>query len=287
MTNYRKILVPTDFSNESLAALQHAVLMAGVTEAEITLLHVMETYDYNAVLDNLGMDYKDVIRKGIESKLQEILDQHPDWDHLTITPRLEAGKVHRVIHRISSEEDMDLVVMGTHGASGIGDVEKMVLGSNAYRVVNGTPVPVLTIRDAKKPARLERIILPLDISKKTTQKVRTAIDLAKRFNASIYIVAIIEFFDDFNPNVDRIPKELEMVEHQVRAAGVECTAAQIKYQDVAKGVIQYGEQVRGDLIVIMTRQENLLEEWILGSHARKIVSQSPIPVLSVRPAKAN
>lgn len=281
----QKILVPTDFSNESLTALDHAALFANAFSAEVVLLHVVESYAYNAVLDNLGTTYQEIVGKGIEEKLQQLLVDRKSLAGLAVQTRLEEGKVHRVIHRLAEEEGFDLIVMGTHGASGIGHLEKMVLGSNAYRTMNSSPIPVLTVRDTQKPPRLERIVLPLDITKQTTNKVKMAIDLAKLFQASIYIVAITEFLDDFNPNIDRVPKELEEVEHRVHAAGIACTAAQIKYKDVAKGVISYAENVRGDLIVIMTRQENLLEELILGSHARKIVSQSHVPVLSVRPQK--
>lgn len=281
----QKILVPTDFSNESLTALDHAALFAHTYDAEIVLLHVVETYEFNAVLDNLGTSYEEIVKKGIEEKIQQLITERDNLKGVTISSRIESGKVHRKVLAVAEELSADLIVMGTHGASGIGHLEKMVLGSNAYRIVNGSSIPVLTIRDANKKPRVERIILPLDITKKTMQKVKTAIDIAKKFKAHIYIVAITEFLDDFNPNIDRIPKELEAVEHRVNAAGIECTAAEIKYRDVAKGVIGYAENVRGDLIVIMTRQENLIEELILGSHARKIVSQSHVPVLSVRPQK--
>lgn len=281
----QKILVPTDFSNESLTALDHAARFAHTYDAEIILLHVVETYEFNAVLDNLGTSYEEIVKKGIEDKIQQLITERDNLKGITISSRIESGKVHRKVLAVADEISADLIVMGTHGASGIGHLEKMVLGSNAYRIVNGSSIPVLTIRDANKKPRVERIILPLDITKKTMQKVKTAIDIAKKFNAHIYIVAITEFLDDFNPNIDRIPKELEAVEHRVNAAGIACTAAEIKYRDVAKGVIGYAENVRGDLIVIMTRQENLIEELILGSHARKIVSQSHVPVLSVRPQK--
>lgn len=283
--NVQRILVPTDFSNESLAALDHAALFAKALQSEIVLLHVLETYEYNAVLDNLGTSYKEIVGKGIEEKLSNLIAERPSLEGVEVSIRMEEGKVHRVIHSLSEQEDFDLIVMGTHGASGVSHLEKMVLGSNAYRIMNSSPIPVLTIRDAQKQPRVERIVLPLDISKRTTRKVKVAIELAKLFKASVYIVAITEFLDDFNPNIDRVPKELEEVEHRVRAAGLECTAAQIKYKDVAKGVISYAENVRGDLIIIMTRQENIIEELILGSHARKIISQSHVPVLSVRPEK--
>lgn len=280
----QRILLPTDFSDESLTAMRHAAMYARQFDAELVVLHVLETYAYNAVLDNLGTSYQEIVGKGIEEKLWSLITDQEDMVDLSIQVRIEEGKVHRVIRAVAEEEDISLIVMGTHGASGAGHLDKMVLGSNAYRVMNSSTVPVLTIRNAQKHARVERIVLPLDITKKTTLKVNAAIDMAKKFGASIYLVAITEFFDDFNPKIDRVPKALEEVEHRISAAGISCSAAQIKYKDVAKGVIDYADEVRADLIIIMTRQETILEEWLLGSHARKIISQSTVPVLSLRPA---
>lgn len=283
MQPIRKILVPTDFSQESIAALTFAALFARAFKAEITLLHIMESYEHNTVLDNLGVSMTDVLREGIEKKLDELISEHTLLQEVNLTTRIEQGKVHRVVHDIVEDDAFDLVVMGTHGASGIRDFEKFVLGSNAYRIVNTSKVPVITIRNPERSKRIERIVLPLDITKQTTQKVDFAIELAKTFHANIQIVALTEFLDDFNPNIDRLPKELMAVEEKVQAAGIDCTAVYIKYKDVAKGVVEFTDNVRGDLIVIMTRQENIIEEWLIGSHARKIIGQSQVPVLSVRP----
>lgn len=287
MNQFRKILVPTDFSAESMAALNYAGLFATTFKAEIILLHVLETYEYNAVLDNLGVKYEDVVKQGVEEKLKGIISGNKVLAKATIRTLLLSGKVHRVIHQVAREEGADLIVMGTHGASGVGDLEKFMLGSNAYRTVNGSQIPVLTVRHPDKAKKIERIILPLDITKQTTQKVDFAIEIAKRFKARIYVVSVTEFLDDFNPQINKIPLELEQVEAKLNEAGVENVIGEMRYRDVAKGILEFAAETQGDLILIMTRQETLFGELIVGSHARKIINQSELPVLSIQPRKKN
>lgn len=285
MIQFSNILVPTDFSENSLGALKYAAFVAKAFNAKLHVLHVLETYEFNTTLKNLGVSYEEVVQQGIQQKLEELQSREATLQGLEMETHLRKGKVHRVVSNMVEENNIDLVVMGTHGASGLGDLEKYVLGSNAYRTVHTSKVPVLTIRDPKRIRPIERILLPVDITKSTTQKVGMAIEWAKKFDARIDVIAVTEFLDDFNPQIDRVPEELEAVEAAITKAGVDCQVASIKYKDVVNGVIEYGEQVRADLMVIMTRQENLLNELVLGSHARKVISESPIPVLSVRPGK--
>lgn len=285
MIELKKILVPTDFSAVALSALLTAGKLAKQAQAEVVALHAIETYDYNTTLENLGITYKEVLSQTVKKKMEELIEKNEELQDIKISHQMESGKTHKVINQIAQEENCDLIVMGTHGASGIGHIEKFVLGSNAYRVVNSSKLPVLTIRRDQPISAISTILLPLDLSKNTTQKVNTAISIAKLFNASIHAITVTEFFDDFNPKIDSMDTKLGKVEEEITNAGIDCTIASIQHKDVAAGVMDYANENAADLIVIMTRQESIINEFFLGSHSRKVIGQSQIPVLSLRPGK--
>jgi nucleotide-binding universal stress UspA family protein len=285
MAEINKILVPTDFSEGSLGALYHAATIAKTFDASIILIHIVESYSQNTTLKDLGLDYSDILKKGIEQKLSELAKSHNSLNNLQIKTKIEEGKVHRVIRKMVDELNIDLVVMGTHGATGVSEIDKFVLGSNAYRTVNASKVPVLTIRNTDRNVKINKILLPIDLTKSTEMKVGAAIEWGKKFNAKIEILAVSEFFDEFNPKIDRLPEQLDQIGRKLTYEGIENNTAYIENRDIAAAVIEYSNEVKADLIIIMTRQETLLNEWILGSHARRIVTHSEIPVLSIRPVK--
>lgn len=287
MKEIKKILVPTDFSDVAQGALLSAGWIAHKTGAELIVLHALETYEFNTTLDNLGLTYVEILKQTVSKKLEELTTQNEQLQGLKISQRMEKGKIHKVISETAIEENCNLIVMGTHGASGISDFNRYLLGSNANRTVNVSDIPVLTIRKNEPIHRVSNILLPLDLTKTTTQKVSTAIALAKVFDATIHAITITELFDGFNPKVDQMDAKLGKVEEEIAANGIACTTASIENKDIAEGVMSYATDPQNaiDLIVIMTRQENLFNEFIPGAHSRKIIGQSPIPVLSMRPKK--
>jgi nucleotide-binding universal stress UspA family protein len=281
----KKILVPTDFSKESLGALHYAAAVARKISAEVILLHVMETYEYNVDLDEIE-EYVGKQKKVIEKKLDDFRTEHSNLWGVRMHTMLRKGKIHKEIQSIAEEIKARLIIMGTHGASGISNISKYILGSNAYRTVNSSPCPVITIRNINKDVEFNKILLPLDITKRTTAKVDYAIAFAKEFGAEIHVVSVIEFFEEYQKDVDKMRKQLDEVSDKISEAGINCrTALMRNKRDVAKAVMEYAEDQVMDLIIIMTRQETLFNELILGSHSRKIIGQSNIPVLSVRPKK--
>ncbi|MDX2001752.1 MAG: universal stress protein [Chitinophagales bacterium] len=125
--NLKKILVPTDFSPHSLNALHYAAAMAKYSDAEVVLLHVIEHYQENTAINHI-IDVNAAIKKEINKKLMEIKNDNTDLWGIPINIRLENGKIHKIIHHIIEQEGVDLIVMGTHGSSGVGDFGKFLLG---------------------------------------------------------------------------------------------------------------------------------------------------------------
>jgi nucleotide-binding universal stress UspA family protein len=145
----KKILVPTDFSEGSEPAVQYAAMMARVIKAHVCLVHVIQPYayamtetfnvvDHYSALKAIAEPMLDQARKGLQKA------------GLTVETDLLSGVAHREILEKARRIGADLIVMGTHGRSG---VDHLLLGSVAEKVVRLAPCPVLTVRTAAKAAR--------------------------------------------------------------------------------------------------------------------------------------
>lgn len=147
MTQFKKILHPTDFSDYSKEALDVAAVMARKFGAELIILHVVETYDYAPPEYYMAADelHKEVERRleGSRKHLEEMAAQMGDIKTRTLVTE---GKPFVQIIRAAKEEGADMIVLGTHGRSGLAHI---LIGSTAEKVVRKAPCPVLTIRSAR------------------------------------------------------------------------------------------------------------------------------------------
>ncbi len=281
----KRILVPTDFSETSIAAMRSAAFFARKFNSELLLLHVFETPEFHASIEDLETALDKVVKERVEERLQQLISEHEELQGLSVLPLIEPGRTHKVINAIAEAEGCDLIVMGTHGSTGLSNPERFILGSNAYRVVNASRVPVLTIRRKTPIREINNIVLPIDLSRETLQKEKAAVQLARLFGATLHVVTVIGFFSEYNPKVDDLIIEQQKFTERLEKEGIPYVEARIEYRDIADSIIDYAVDNLADLILIMTRQENLVEEFFLGSTARKIISRSPVPVLSIQPVK--
>ncbi len=146
MIKLNRILLPTDFSEYSSAAKKYACAFADQFHAELHLLHVIQ--DLAPLVPEPGVvvppppDYLRELEQNAQAMLERVLD--PDWSAgKTILRAVRQGPPFLEIVRYAKEADIDLVVIGTHGRSGLAHV---FMGSVAEKVVRKSPCPVLTVR---------------------------------------------------------------------------------------------------------------------------------------------
>jgi nucleotide-binding universal stress UspA family protein len=191
--------------------------------------------------------------------------------------------VYDEIVETAEEIKATFIVMGTSGSeSGM----KRFIGSNALRVVRESKIPVITIKGQHHRKGCQNIILPLDLTKETKEKVGKAIEFAKRFGSTIRVVSVLFTSDEFI--VNRLTRQLDQVKKFIEKSAVECSAEIIKStkgsESLAEVIIDYANKSKGDLVVIMTQQENDYTEYFIGSSAQEIINHSDIPVLSIIPS---
>ncbi len=179
--------------------------------------------------------------------------------------------------------DAVFIIMGTTGS---GSMKSRFIGSNALRVVRSSDVPVITIKGKEHRNGCKNIILPLDLTKETREKVNFTIELAKLNNASVHLITVLFTSDEFV--VNRLTRQLQQAKTFVEGEGVKCEAEIIKTvtgeKSVAEAIVSYAHKKDGDLIVIMTQQEVNFTQMFIGSSAQEVINKSDVPVLSIIPS---
>ncbi len=270
----KQILVAIDFSKCSIHALEYAINLANRIKSNILMVWVDNTKSDESL-------YPDVIagsRKEITSSFDEIIAKYaPTLKTGEITYKIRKGKVHIEVANQAKYSDAMMVVAGTHGVTGF---EEFWIGSNAYRIVTYAPCPVITIRnDFAFKKDIEKIVLPIDDTLETRQKVPFATKISKYFGSEIHVVpvhsttikAVRQKIDNYTLQVSKYMEE-ENVSFVVNATTAE---------NITNGTIDYAKSINADLIVIMTEQEMTTANLFLGAFAQQMVNHSPIPVLNI------
>ncbi len=279
MTEHNKILVPVDFSPQSLIALEQASNLAKVFNAEITVLKVAETGGMTTFFSSKHMDE---FTSALEVQLKDFVSEQVKKLGVGMTHVLKKGKVYDEVVETAEEIKATFIVMGTSGSEG---GMKRFIGSNALRVVRESKIPVITIKGQHHRKGCQNIILPLDLTKETKEKVGKAIEFAKRFGSTIRVVSVLFTSDEFI--VNRLTRQLDQVKKFIEKSSIECSAEIIKStkgsESLAEVIIDYANKAKGDLVIIMTQQETDYTEYFIGSSAQEIINHSDIPVLSIIP----
>lgn len=275
-----KILVPVGFSEQSLSALKQACLIAKIKKSEVIILSVIEEQSKirGLLLDNPFEE----IRNKVKDKLDEISKKHSNKFSVKVDSMVASGKIYEQIIEVSLLINANLIVMGTNGSPK--GVIKKFIGSNAERVVRLSNIPVITIKENTSTENFDNIILPLDLGKETKEKVTFAIEYARYWNSTIRIVSV--FLKDNTNEKNILIKNLNQVSSFISNAGVKCTSELIegeKKQSLGDFVINYEKKFESDLIIIMTKKEELALSNNLSVTARFIIHNSKIPVMSIKP----
>lgn len=293
LESIRTILVATDFSELSEAAVRSAASLALKDKAAVHLLHVIRlpfvhtTYDIN-VPDAIW----EGIRIGTRERMAEskrLLEEAgvPDVN-LIVSEYLPPAEA---IAQSASDLDADLVIMATHGRRGL---KHAFLGSVTERTLRTSPVPVLAVKGNGLAARpLQRILLPTDFSPHSTQAMNLACALAKRYGAHIDLVHVLtetpehliydsaEVVSYENRGRAMASKELEAAGEQVRDANLSAKTHMCKGVN-ADVIAQAADRLGSDLIVMGTHGFTGLSHIVIGSVTERTLRLAPCSVLTTR-----
>lgn len=278
----KNILIPYDFSETASLALEHAIFMAKLCKAQISLLHVIETYSFTSAISHAfsksQSEFENKIEESTKVKLQEIADEIHRKSAIQVKLTTEVGSIYKQIVKVAHDIHANIIIMGTHGASGF---QEFLIGSNAFRVVTSSPCPVITVQSHAKKIGFKDIVLPIDDSNVSRQKVVFAAELARHYSSTVHIAGLrASKSDDFLRKFDIKVRQVEEYCHE---HNINCTKKMFDGDDIAKMSLEYAEEINADLIIIMTEQEANPGFFNMGSAAQSLVNHSKVPVMSIRP----
>lgn len=276
-----QILIPIDFSDQALIALDQSYNLARFYKAELTLLYVIDEGNTLNRIFHKPVD-EDAVKSEIEKKLTELATEVSKKHGIKVNTLIGKGHVYDKILEVAGMISAKMIIMGTNGTVGL---KKRFIGSNALRVVKEAECPVVTIKGKHPREGCKNIVLPIDLSKESREKVDSAIQLGNLYGATIRVVSVLFTNDEFI--VNRLTRQMDQVKNFIKKAGVKCTAEMIKTtrgrESLAHAIIDYSNKVEADLIMIMTQEESDITPLFIGSTAQGIINNSETPVMSIVP----
>jgi nucleotide-binding universal stress UspA family protein len=284
---YNTILVPTDFSERSHAALEESSNLAKMTGLDITLYHVIR--DNTNIFAAFGGERSRNMRKEYEDQtrdqLQQIATEASRQSGAKVNAVISHGKAHDKIIKGAHLLHSKFIVQGINSES----IEsgQNHLGTHASRVIKKAECPVITVKNQHSVDGCRSILLPLDLTQETRQKVGHAIEMAKLFGSTIKVVSVYWSTGD--------QKVLQKLEHQMRQVTafikkdrVKVSGKIIEHKGTSKvlapTLLEHAhEQKDIDLVMIMTQKESGLFDLFLGSSAQYLLTHAVMPVMSIIP----
>lgn len=280
--NVKKIAVPYDFSANAEKAISHAAFMASFLKADLYLIHVIKKNELlDIILPALKIKSDKVIVDFVNDKLEKLCVKMRKEYGILATPVVSTGNITSEISNLANEFKIDLVMMGTQGKDSKSD---LFLGSNAYRLITKCEKPIMTVRTLINKKGYSNILLPVDLSTHTRQKVNYAIGMAKAFSAKITVLALHNEFEKSQKyKLEVICKQIET---ECKKNKVKAESVVFKTKHRAAKTASFAKQNKIDVIISMTDQLNDGKIGMLNSYSHELVHNSKVPVISIPPAES-
>ncbi len=262
------IVVGFDFSAGSANAVDLTIDIANRWQCDIRLVYVKLHEDEDET----------PIRQDIERRNKAV---EPLLKGIKLEYVIRCGNVSEELNKQAEEDEASLIVVGTNGMSGY---KRNWIGRNTYSTITKAKAPILCVREGFNFRKtLDKIIVPIDNTIATRQKVPIALKFALSFDSEIHVLAI---HSSDNPGLRHV---VDNYSNQVCKYLSEKGAKHILSErnlegDASTLILSYADEIDADMIVIMTEQEKAITDWLLGSTAEKMLHESHRPILSIRPA---
>lgn len=278
----KKILVPTDFSENAAKALLYAAEIASKTGAEINLLHVAEP-----LTDNIRQPYAlhEKLEHEIERNRMKQLDELQAWlgathPAVTTTIHLLKGTVVKAVLAFTESHSVDLIVMGTRGASGLKEV---FMGTVSAAIISKTRVPVFAIPAAYEAKEIDNMLFCTNRFEKNTGLLSTITNMATLFSANLHIAVFLDTdtadASDFLYNTRELSHYLAFLKKTY--PNVLCSGDLLEGKDFEQTIEGYQTGKGVDIIVMVTYPKSFWDSLLRKSVTKRMAFHSGIPLLAL------
>jgi nucleotide-binding universal stress UspA family protein len=274
----KRILVPVDFSKEAENAARVAAHIARKTDSEIFLVHMLElpvtTIDpaeMNAISSEPQIIY---FMKLAREKFQKFISL-PFFKGLKVVESVQFQHAFSGIIAESEKNNIDLIVMGSQGASGL---QEMFIGSNTEKVVRRSKIPVLVVKKEVDKIEVNDMIFASDFNKESKTTFQRVINFANLFEAKVHLL-YINTIHNFNTT-----KNIEKRIADFMADFDFSNYTTMIYNDISieKGILSYARDIDADLIALNTHGRSGLSQLFNGSIGQELANHALRPVITFK-----
>lgn len=258
------VMVPVDFTQQSVWALTVAARLVRKNGGIIHLLHIVDS----------RIDYG---KENIEKVRVNLFEFARNYQHelgVSIIPNVETGSIFQTIGEMSNRLGVKIIVMGTHGIKGI----QKVIGSYAIRVILGSNVPVILINDMPHSEGFNKVIIPFDTNASIDKVIEKVIESGRLFQSYIYLFSHIGAMSSLRKK--RTLGNINKAVKQIRSAGLECKSIimQNDFQDLSDAIIRYSHNINADIIAIPLQTRTYGKEFIISQTVLQLLDEIPLPL---------
>jgi nucleotide-binding universal stress UspA family protein len=286
MANYtpeiKKVLVPVSIGNEDIVALKQALNFQVIYNCEIVLLNVLTKAP---ILNKIkeGKVSRRQLNKA-EKNLKKFAEKFFDGKIPSyVTLRVTVGNLVQEILITAEKINCDLIIIKKRKRK----VSRFSFfrRENADKIIFSALCPVLTIPGKRSRNTIKNILIPIDITKKTSIKIAWAKYLAKEFNAKVHAVSVLDL--NIDPLKSLAYQKALFIEKSMREEGLEANVELLKAnnQSMHQVILSYIAELNPDLVLIMTHQESILFDNYIGKFATEVIHGSISPIFSLVPRK--
>jgi nucleotide-binding universal stress UspA family protein len=269
----KRILVPCDFSPPAIEAFKFAASIAADSGGAIWLLHAHELpvlHDFESV-KGFESRYRNQLRDIADKNFSRLLIKVPY--HVKVNTVIDFGPLGRALTKSLKTVKPDVVVVGTHGASGL---KELIVGSNAEKIVRNSPIPVITVR--KAPRSVEDIVFAFRPDKDSDDLTLRVKKLQSFFHAKLHMV-YVNTPTHFTRDADIKPI---MNQFAKRAAFKNVTINTVSDLYEADGIIHFANEIGADLVAMRTHGRRGFAHLANGSIAENVVNHITCPIWTYR-----
>ena len=284
--SFKHVLLPTDFAAPSQAAFQTAVDICRVFHAKLTVLHVFPNADLWPPTN--GQQFVEMDKLYHETQIEtNHVAEAARLKGVACEPTVADGTIPEAILDTISSDDIDLVILGTHGFRGLA---RLVFGSTAEAVLRKASCPVVTVgphavANAKLAEPFGPVVFATDFHNETMPAVRYAVEFCRISARRCHCLHVLPKAVEHGPHRYAIPKIItDALEHMVAVNGksVDSPVYAIAYgSEVSTAVVDYVAQEKASLVVLGVRQASFAASHLPPHIAYRIIAEAPCPVLTM------
>lgn len=271
------ILVPTDFSNLSRVAIRYAIKMANKMDGNVTLLHVL-TNIVHPTRASMRFRVRALERELFEIAQEDFISVLSEAEKINNTGHpvkykiIKGQSFNDSVKRFAKKSRSGLIVMGTHGASGL---KKIVLGSNTASMVEISHIPVLAVPEDATYKTFKNVAFATNLDQ-FDKELKTMLPYLNVFDATLHVLHVA-------PKGKNVEEIAENVKKQLKKADYRKSTVTVKSGDkIDLAIDKFVAELKPDMLTMFTTEHGFFDKLFNRSLTRKMAFQSSVPLLAFK-----